>query len=47
LKDLGLEKENLGCFNGKKWVGSGSYISSVNPSSGKVNIKFNLDNCKN
>jgi len=34
LKDLGLEEENLGCFNGK-WGGSGPVITNYNPATGK------------
>lgn len=41
LKELGLEEANFGCFDGKKWCGSGKVIDSVNPSTGKVN-KFGL-----
>ena len=37
LKDLGIEEENFGCFDGKKWCGSGPILYSVNPSTGKVN----------
>lgn len=33
LKELGLEKENPGCFFGE-WVGSGDVITSVNPTTG-------------
>jgi aldehyde dehydrogenase family 7 protein A1 len=36
LKDLGIEKENLGVFNGKKWTGNGARMASVNPGTGKV-----------
>lgn len=35
LKEMGIEKENLGCFNGKEWCGSGDYATSVNPATGK------------
>jgi len=35
LKDLGIEKENLGCYNGS-WCGSGEVIKCINPSNGKV-----------
>jgi aldehyde dehydrogenase family 7 protein A1 len=34
LKDLGLEKDNLGGFNGSKWVSSDSAVTSVNPHNG-------------
>jgi len=36
LKELGIEEENFGCFDGKKWCGSGPIHYSVNPSTGKV-----------
>jgi aldehyde dehydrogenase family 7 protein A1 len=35
LKELGLEKDNLGCYNGKEWCGSGKFMYSVNPTTGK------------
>jgi hypothetical protein len=34
LKELGLQEENLGCYNGA-WVGNGPIITAVNPSNGK------------
>lgn len=36
LKELELEEENLGCYNGKNWTGSGKFMTSVNPSNNKV-----------
>ncbi|GAM22737.1 hypothetical protein SAMD00019534_059120 [Acytostelium subglobosum LB1] len=35
LKELGLQEENLGLYNGK-WGGSGDIVKCVNPSNGKV-----------
>lgn len=35
LKELGLEKDNLGCYNGKNWTASGEYVYSVNPATGE------------
>jgi hypothetical protein len=37
LKNLGLEKDNLGSFNGKDWFGNGESVVSINPATGKVN----------
>ena len=34
LKELGLEEDNLGCYNGK-WFGSGKDLVSVNPTTNK------------
>ena len=31
LKELGLQKENAGCYNNGKWCGSGKTITSINP----------------
>jgi aldehyde dehydrogenase family 7 protein A1 len=46
LKDLGLEEDNHGCYDGKKWSGNGETILALNPTSGKVyiinKIKFYL-----
>jgi len=44
LKELGIEQENLGCYNGKEWVGSGKYMYSVNPSTGKNIAEIKLAN---
>ena len=42
LRKLGLKEENLGCWNGKDWVGNGSTYTSINPSTGEhiARIKF-------
>lgn len=34
LAELGLSAENLGVFNGEKWVGSGPVITTYNPATG-------------
>ena len=34
LKELGLEEENPGCYNGT-WCGSGSVYTSLNPTTGE------------
>jgi aldehyde dehydrogenase family 7 protein A1 len=44
LKDLGLQKDNLGCYNGKEWCGSGKYLYSVNPATGKNIARVKLAN---
>lgn len=36
LKDLGIEEENHGCYDGKKWSGSGDVTVSMNPTNGRV-----------
>eukprot|EP01156_Anaeramoeba_ignava_P005999 Anaeramoba_ignava/a347482_3385.p1 GENE.a347482_3385~~a347482_3385.p1 ORF type:complete len:511 (-),score=100.33 a347482_3385:168-1700(-) len=35
LKELGIEKENYGCFTGSRWCGSGEKIVSMNPTTNK------------
>lgn len=42
LEKLGLSEENLGCWNGKSWVGNGPSHTSMNPSTGEpiATIKF-------
>lgn len=42
LEKLGLKADNLGCWNGKEWVGNGPSYTSINPSTGEkvANIKF-------
>jgi aldehyde dehydrogenase family 7 protein A1 len=44
LKNLGIEKENLGCYNGKQWCGSGKFMTAVNPSTGKNIASIKLAN---
>lgn len=38
LKELGIEEDNHGCFDGKIWSGSGEVVVSLNPTNGKVFI---------
>ncbi|CAM9660839.1 unnamed protein product, partial [Ectocarpus fasciculatus] len=42
LEKLGLKENNLGCWNGKEWVGNGPSYTSVNPATGEkvANIQF-------
>lgn len=42
LARLGLSKENLGCWNGKEWIGNGAALTSFNPSTGEAiaNVKL-------
>lgn len=35
LKDLGIQEENQGCYDGKKWCGNGKTLTSVNPATNK------------
>jgi len=37
LKDLGIEEDNHGVYDGKNWSGSGETIVTLNPTTGKVN----------
>jgi aldehyde dehydrogenase family 7 protein A1 len=39
LKELGLEEENLGVYNGK-WCGSGDFITCVSPTTNKPIAKY-------
>lgn len=36
LVNLGLKERNYGCYDGKKWFGSGKIISTCNPSTGEA-----------
>jgi aldehyde dehydrogenase family 7 protein A1 len=42
LARLGLKEDNLGCFNGKDWVGHGSTYTSKAPATGEslARVKF-------
>jgi hypothetical protein len=31
LKELGIEKENLGCYHSDKWCGNGNWSTTLNP----------------
>jgi len=44
LKEIGIDQENLGCYNGHEWNGSGKFMDSVNPSTGKKIAKIKLAN---
>jgi len=35
LKEIGIDRDNNGCYNGFEWCGSGKYITAVNPTTGK------------
>ena len=39
LAELGIEKENQGCYYNGKWTANGEWYHSNNPSSGKAKIK--------
>jgi aldehyde dehydrogenase family 7 protein A1 len=40
LKDLGIGLENFGCYDGKKWCGSGKPMNSVNPTTSAKIVKI-------
>lgn len=42
LAKLGLKEDNLGCWNGKAWVGHGSTHTAINPATGEklARVKF-------
>jgi len=42
LKELGLKKENKGCFRNGEWVGSGKVVTSVNPATGEEIARVQL-----
>jgi len=44
LARLGLEKENMGCWDGKKWRGSGNVLTSYNPTNGEAIANVHLGN---
>jgi len=35
LKELGLTKDNLGCYCGSSFFANGEWITSINPATGK------------
>jgi len=47
LKELGIEKENLGCYYDGNWVGDGDYLTSVNPHDNKPIARIKQANAKN
>jgi aldehyde dehydrogenase family 7 protein A1 len=46
LKELGIEKENMGTYSHGKWFGNGEWISSVNPHNNQVIAKIKQANEK-
>jgi aldehyde dehydrogenase family 7 member A1 len=42
LEKLGLKEDNLGCWNGKEWVGNGPSHTAINPATGEAiaRVKF-------
>jgi len=44
LSEIGIDKDNLGCYNGKSWCGSGKYLTSVNPTTGKNICRIKMAN---
>lgn len=44
LKELGIEEENMGVFDGKKWGGSGDTFTSMNPSTGEEIARITFGN---
>eukprot|EP00602_Paraphysomonas_sp_CaronLab_P004814 CAMPEP_0185023740 /NCGR_PEP_ID=MMETSP1103-20130426/6374_1 /TAXON_ID=36769 /ORGANISM="Paraphysomonas bandaiensis, Strain Caron Lab Isolate" /LENGTH=542 /DNA_ID=CAMNT_0027556479 /DNA_START=41 /DNA_END=1669 /DNA_ORIENTATION=+ len=44
LEKLGLKEENLGCWNGKEWVGNGQTHTSINPATGEPIAKVRFGN---
>lgn len=42
LARLGLKEENLGCWNGKEWLGNGAMHTAMNPATGEpiARVKF-------
>lgn len=43
LKELDLEEENLGVYNGK-WVGSGNFLDAINPTTGNPIARYIFQN---
>ena len=37
LKEVGIQKENLGCYYAGTWVGDGDILIAVSPHDNKVN----------
>jgi len=44
LAKLGLKEDNLGCWNGKSWCGSGLTHTAVNPATGEKLARVKLGN---
>jgi len=44
LAELGIEKENQGCYYNGKWTANGEWYHSNNPSSGKAIAKVRFGN---
>ena len=46
LKRLGLEKNNIGCFNGKEWKSNGKTYKIINPSNNDIicNVTWGNEN---
>jgi aldehyde dehydrogenase family 7 protein A1 len=44
LKDLGLTEENLGCYNGKTWCGSGKLLDCKNPTDSCIIARVKMAN---
>jgi len=42
LKEFGITEDNHGCFDGKNWSGSGEYVTSMNPTTGKKIAKIRM-----
>jgi aldehyde dehydrogenase family 7 protein A1 len=42
LKELGIEKQNSGCYYGGKWEANGNIINSVSPHNNQV-INFLIE----
>lgn len=42
LEELGLKEDNLGCWNGKEWIGNGETHTAMNPATGEAiaRVKF-------
>ena len=44
LARLGLAETNMGCWNGKEWLGNGNTHSAMNPATGEVIAKVKFGN---
>ena len=42
LKELGLQKDNLGCYTNGKWSGNGQTITSINPANNQPIARVKL-----
>lgn len=46
LAKLGLQEDNLGCWNGKEWIGNGATHTAINPATGEAIARVKFGNAE-